>query len=91
MTFLQTPMAVSAFAMDDILFTPNVMYRNNGFTVSFLTNLKYLKKDVPDNYGSESVETLTHDFQALPGGHKRGISEYCRDYERIIFRYGGHC
>ena len=65
-TFLQTPMAVSAFAMDDILFTPNVMYRNNGFTVSFLTNLKYLKKEVPDNYGSESVETLTHDFRALP-------------------------
>lgn len=61
--FLQTPLAANAFAMDDILFTPNVMYRNNGFTVSFLTNLKYLQTEKPNGYGSEAVAALTDSVQ----------------------------
>lgn len=56
--FLQTPFAAEKFNLDDILFTPNVMYRNNGFTVSFLTNLQYLRFEKPDGYSEEAVKEI---------------------------------
>lgn len=59
MAFLQTPLAAEAFALDDILFTPNVMYRNNGFTVAFLNNLQYMETKKPEGYSEEKLDALT--------------------------------
>ena len=39
--YLQTDDAISRFGLYPYLFTPNVLYKRNGFTVSFLMNLRY--------------------------------------------------
>ncbi len=64
-TFLQTPLAARAFALDDILFTPNVMYRNNGFTVAFLNNLQYMETKKPEGYSEEKLNEFTSMPEAL--------------------------
>ena len=76
-TFLQTPLAARAFALDDILFTPNVMYRNNGFTVAFLNNLQYMETKKPEGYSEEKLNEFTSMPEALVDQERR-ISEYCR-------------
>ncbi len=46
------------FGMYPYLFTPKVVYSRNGFTVAFLSMLRYITVDKPDGYNDESLEFL---------------------------------
>ena len=50
------------FELDDILFTPNVLYRNNGFVVAFSVNMQYLKIREPEGYDVSKLEQLAKDY-----------------------------
>ena len=72
---IQTTQAGKMFGLDDILFTPNVLYRNNGFMVAFTVNMQYLKIDKPAGYNDESRKELAEQYtiqartaQASAGG-----------------------
>lgn len=47
---------------DTTLFTPTVLYRNNGFFGAFLSNLKYLNVEEPDGYSVELVEKIEQEI-----------------------------
>ena len=47
--------------LDTILFTPNVLYRNNGLVTAFLSNLKYLDVEKPEGYSVEKVKAIAKD------------------------------
>lgn len=51
-----TDVSVKAFGLDTTLFTPNVLYRNNGLMGGFLGNLKYLRVEKPDGYSVKAVQ-----------------------------------
>lgn len=55
---IQVETVEDAFGMDDILFTPNVLYRNNGWTAAFLANLRYLNVEKPTGYSVEKAEEI---------------------------------
>lgn len=55
-TAIQIEAVEDAFGMDDILFTPNVLYRNNGFMAAFLANLRYLDVEKPAGYSASAAE-----------------------------------
>lgn len=55
---VQTETVRNLFGLDDTLYTPNVLYRNNGWVVSFLSNLQYLNVEKPSGYSSEVAEEL---------------------------------
>ncbi len=72
---IQTDRGGEIFHLDDILFTPNVLYRNNGFVVSFTVNLQYLKVDKPAGYldperiaTARKYEAEASDFAAAVSG-----------------------
>lgn len=44
------------------LFTQWATYRDNGFLVSFMVNLKYLNIDTPENYSTEDLEETISEF-----------------------------
>lgn len=44
--------------LDDILFTPNVLYRNNGLMGAFLSNLKYMDVEKPEGYSVKKAEAI---------------------------------
>ena len=66
---VQTDTAVELFGLDTTLFTPNVLYRNNGLTTGFLANLKFLKVEKPDGYSPENAQEIAD------GIDKRGDGE----------------
>lgn len=57
-----TEEAVALFGLDTTLFTPNVLYRNNGLAGGFLGILKYLKVETPDGYSKEAAEEIASDY-----------------------------
>ena len=57
-----TDRAVSLFDLDTTLFTPNVLYRNNGLTVGFLGNLKYMKVQKPSGYTAQAAEKIAEPY-----------------------------
>ena len=57
-SLVQTPEVHSAVGFYEYLFTPNAFYRNNGFMVSFLSNMQYLEIEEPDGYNSARVEEI---------------------------------
>lgn len=58
-----TDASVKAFGLDTTLFTPNVLYRNNGLMGGFLGNLKYLKVEKPDGYSVDAVQEETKRYE----------------------------
>ncbi|EET61755.1 arylsulfatase [Marvinbryantia formatexigens DSM 14469] len=58
-----TDTAVSVFGLDTTLFTPNVLYRNNGLTVGFLGNLKYMKVQKPEGYTAQRAEEIAAPYK----------------------------
>lgn len=54
--YVQTGSCETVFGLDNILFTPNVLYRNNGFMVAYLANLQYLHIDRPDGYSVNAAK-----------------------------------
>lgn len=55
---IKTDAVSDLVGFDTVLFTPNVLYRNNGFAGSFLSNLKYLDVQKPSGYSPEKVEEI---------------------------------
>ncbi len=54
--YIGTDASVKAFSLDTTLFTPNVLYRNNGLVGGFLGNLKYLKVEKPNGYSASAAQ-----------------------------------
>ncbi len=55
---VQTETVKNFFGLDDTLFTPNVLYRNNGWMVAFLANLQYLHVEKPRDYSPKKAEEI---------------------------------
>lgn len=55
---IQVEAVEDAFGMDDILFTPNVLYRNNGWMAAFLSNLRYLNVEKPEGYSAKAAQAI---------------------------------
>lgn len=58
-----TDRAVEIFGLDTTLFTPNVLYRNNGLTAGFLANLKYLNVEKPSGYSEKKAREIAASCQ----------------------------
>ena len=61
---VQTKFVEEVFGLDNILFTPNVLYRNNGFAGAFLANLQYMQIEKPKGYSEENVEEIASNVRA---------------------------
>lgn len=57
-TGIQKSEVQSFFGMDTVLFTLNVLYRNNGIAGAFLGNLRYLNIEEPSGYSAEKAEEI---------------------------------
>lgn len=44
--------------LDTTLFTPNVLYRNNGLLTAFLSNLKFMDVEKPSGYSAKRAEEI---------------------------------
>ncbi|MBQ6263027.1 MAG: sulfatase-like hydrolase/transferase [Clostridia bacterium] len=62
--YLQTDDAISRFGLYPYLFTPNVLYKRNGFTVSFLMNLRYTTVEKPSGYSSAKTEQIAGEYES---------------------------
>lgn len=60
---VQTTKAGEVFELDDILFTPNVLYKNNGFVVAFTVNLQYLHVERPAGYRNPIRQELAASYE----------------------------
>ncbi len=61
---IQKSQVQSFFGMDTILFTPNVLYRNNGIAAAFLGNLRFLHIEEPDGYSTARAEEIEEKYTA---------------------------
>ena len=59
---IQKSQVQSFFGMDTILFTPNVLYRNNGIAAAFLGNLRFLHIEEPSGYSKARVEEIEAEY-----------------------------
>lgn len=57
-TEIKTDWVTEAAGLDTILFTPNVLYRNNGIAGAFLSNLKYIDVEKPEGYSEKAARPL---------------------------------
>lgn len=62
---------VSRLQLYPFLFTPTVMYERNGFAVTFLMDLQYLKVEKPEGYSTEKAEQLLASYEEA--GEEPGI------------------
>lgn len=63
---------IQAFGLDTTLFTPNVLYRNNGLTAGFLGNLKFLMVEKPKDYSPEAAEAAAAAYRSGGGEQTDG-------------------
>ena len=54
---------IDVVGLDTTLFTPNVLYRNNGLTAGFLGNLKFLMVEKPDGYSAQKAEDAAQEYR----------------------------
>ena len=78
-TAIQVEAVEDAFGMDDILFTPNVLYRNNGFMAAFLANLRYLDVEKPEGYSRKAADEIGTPYNAavntVANGEEKDFTE----------------
>ncbi|MGN0204850.1 MAG: LTA synthase family protein [Coprococcus sp.] len=70
--YVQTDAAAAAFKMDTTLFTPNVLYRNNGLVLSFMVNMRYLKVEKPSDYSQDTLDVIQEELKE--DGHWENVS-----------------
>lgn len=70
---VQTDAAIAFFKMDTTLFTPNVLYRNNGLVLSFMVNMRYLNIDEPAGYSEENLQKLQKELTGENTGNTETI------------------
>ncbi len=66
--YVQTDDAADRFSMDKTLFTPKVMYRNNGLFLSFIVNTRYLHIEKPEGYSEEAALAAAQAADAVRSG-----------------------
>lgn len=54
---------IKTAGLDTTLFTPNVLYRNNGLMGGFTSTIRYMKVEKPEGYSEEEVARLTEGYQ----------------------------
>ena len=57
-TAVKTDEVGDLVGLDTTLFTPNVLYRNNGFMAAFLSNLKFMDVEKPEGYSPEAAQEI---------------------------------
>lgn len=62
--YVQTKSCEDLFGLDNILFTPNVLYRNNGFMVGYLANLQYLHIEKPQGYSADAAGEIAETYDS---------------------------
>lgn len=73
-TFVQTESCQVIFGLDTILFTPNVLYRNNGFMVAYLANLQYLHIEKPEGYSVSKVQQTAESVEGWTEENEGSVS-----------------
>ena len=68
--YVQTENCEEIFGLDDILFTPNVLYRNNGFMVAYLANLQYLHIEKPQGDSTDAAQKIAEETSVSSGGEE---------------------
>lgn len=63
---------VTKLQLYPFLFTPNVMYERNGFAVTFLMDLRYLRVDKPAGYHANTVTELLDEYSGEDWGATEG-------------------
>lgn len=61
---INTDSWIHFFGLDTTLFTPNVLYRNNGLAGGFLSILKYIRVEKPQGYSAEEVKKIAEEYPA---------------------------
>lgn len=59
---VQTGSLLDAVGFYPYLFTPNSFYQQNGFMVSFLSNMQYLRVSAPKDYDPEQTEAFMEPY-----------------------------
>ncbi len=62
---VQDDAMVSELQLYPFLFTPTVMYERNGFAVTFLMDMQYLKVEKPEGYSVEKAKELLENEDGL--------------------------
>lgn len=62
---VQDDAMVSELQLYPFLFTPTVMYERNGFAVTFLMDMQYLKVEKPEGYSVEKAKKLLENEDGL--------------------------
>lgn len=61
---LQVDSVKSFFNLEETLFTPNYLYKTNGFAVSFIYDLQFIEVKKPSGYSVAKVEELMEPYKA---------------------------
>jgi len=61
---VQTDAAASQFKFDTTLFTAKIYYRDNGFLLSFIVNMRYLNIDKPGGYSVDAASGIAKEVSA---------------------------
>ncbi len=63
-SYIQTDRAITDYRLYPYLFTPGHLYKTNGFTVSFLMNLRYATVEKPDGYSAGDAEAIASTYES---------------------------
>ncbi len=81
---VQSETAKETFGIDDTLFTPNYIYKANGFAVSFIYNCQFINVSEPADYSADSVERIQESVDLLSDGSSSGVAQSSPDQPNII-------
>lgn len=65
---LQVTEIKTFLGLDETLFMPNSLYATNGFSISFIYNMQFIKIDKPDGYSTEYVAQIMEPYMDQNNG-----------------------
>lgn len=74
-TAVKTDEVGELVGLDTTLFTPNVLYRNNGFAAAFLANLQYMDVEEPQGYSEEAAQEIASQSIAENSNNNYALTE----------------
>ncbi len=63
--YINTDRVYDDFGLYPYLFTPTTLYYRNGFTVSFMTNMRFLKIDKPAGYSPDALSDIGEEIDDI--------------------------
>lgn len=73
---LQSEETADRFGFNIYLFNPVAMYRDNGFAVSFIMNLQYVRIEKPEGYSLINVQKIQNEMmENMPENEKESAAE----------------